>query len=247
MTSASNFFVTTVPLGLSVLAVVLLLLSFWLAWPWTINAWRQMRIRRSLKRLEDKGAQILSNLILPDRKGGSVWIDYLIVTSHGITAVQLLSLAGRVYGSPYDATWVQEYGHSRFRFPNPLRQGNQAAEVIRNILGNFEVHEALVYSGCELHESMPAHVVRAEEMEAFLLREEGRKLSSARRSWILNTLRQLAIDDAELVRQHEREAIERQGPMHHLAWARNLMLVSCVCIIAAIGIVAAHLLDMREG
>ncbi len=234
---------STLPLGLSVLAVVFLLLSFWLAWPWIINAWRQMRIRRSLSRLEEKGAQILSNLILPDRRGGSVWIDYLIVTAHGITAVQLLAVAGRIYGSPHDAMWVQERGHSRYRFPNPLRQGNQAAEVIRNILGNFEVYEALVYSGCRLHESMPEHVVKAEQMEDFLLREKGPKLSNSRRSWILSTLKQLAIQDAELVREHERQAMERQGAMRHLTWARNLMIASCVCMLAAVGIVAAHLLS----
>ncbi len=229
-----------VPLGLTALAVLLLLLSFWLAWPWTANAFRQAGIRRILSRLESKGAQVMHNLILPDRKGGSVWIDYLIVTAYGITAVRLMACAGEVFGSPHDATWVQERGHSRYRFPNPLRQNGRAAGVIRNILGKFEVSEALVYSGCKLHDSMPSNVLRATEMEGFLLRDTGKKLSSSRRAWIVNTLDQLAIRDDALVRRHQQEALEQQGAIHHLHWAGRLMLASTVSVALAIGVVAFH-------
>ncbi|MDX8407711.1 MAG: nuclease-related domain-containing protein [Mariprofundaceae bacterium] len=238
----ANFY-TAMPLALSLAAVLLLLLSFWLAWPWTANAFRQVKIRRTLTRLESKGAEILQNLILPDRKGGSVWIDYLIITSKGITAVQLMACSGRIFGSPHDATWVQEHGHSRYRFANPLRQSDQAASVIRNILGKFDVQEALVYSGCKLHESMPDNVLEAADMEAFLLQEEGKKLSASRRSWIVNTLTQLAIQDDKLVQQHERDALERQGETRHLNWAKRMMLASCGCMVLAVGLVGYHLIN----
>jgi hypothetical protein len=242
MTQFGFNYYTALPLGFSFLAVALMLLSFWLAWPWTAHAFRQSFVRRTLSRLESKGAQILHNLILPDRKGGSIWIDYLIITNMGITAAQLMACSGRIFGSPHDATWVQERGHSRSRFPNPLRQSNQAADVIRNILGKFEVSETLLYSGCKLHDSMPSNVLKASEMEAFLLQREGKKLSGSRREWIANTLKQLAIQDEELVLEHERIALERQGDVSHLRLAKKLMLASAGSISLALAAVAIHLL-----
>lgn len=233
---------TAVPLGLSFIAVVLMLLSFWLAWPWTSHAFRQSRVLRTLNHLESKGAQILHNLILPDRKGGSIWIDYLIITNQSITAAQLMACSGQIFGSPHDATWVQERGHGRYRFPNPLRQSNQAADVIRNILGKFEVNETLVYSGCKLHDSMPANVLKASEMEAFLLQGEGKKLSTSRREWIANTLKQLAIQDEKLTLEHEQEALERQGEINHLHLAKKLMLASSGSIALALASVTIHIL-----
>ncbi len=237
-----NFY-TAMPLALSLIAVFLLLLSFWLAWPWAANAFRQVKIRRTLTRLESKGAEVLENLILPDRKGGSVWIDYLIITSKGITAVNLMACSGKVFGSPHDATWVQERGHGRYRFPNPLRQSDQAASVIRNILGNFEVREALIYSGCQLHESMPDNVLKAVDMESFLLRGEGKKLSSSRRSWVINTLKQLAIQDDKLVKEHEQDSLDRQGESRHLGMAKRMMMLSCASIVLAVGLVGFHLIN----
>ncbi len=239
--SLSNLY-TAVPLGLSLLAVLLLLLSFWLAWPWTANAFRQAGIRRTLTRLESKGADILQNLILPDRKGGSVLIDYLIITGKGITAVQLMAFSGRIFGSAHDATWVQEQGHSRYRFPNPLRQCDKAVDIIQHILGKCEVQKALVYSGCKLNESMPKHVLRANDMEAFLLQGKGEKLSGSRRSWAINTLKQLAIQDDELMDEHEQTAIERQGERSHLSMAKRLMLASCALMALAIALVAFHMI-----
>jgi len=233
---------TAIPLGMSFLAVALMLLSFWLAWPWTAYAIRQSIVRRIVSRLESKGAQVLHNLILPDRKGGSVWIDYVIITNQGITAAQLMACSGRILGSPHDATWVQELGHSRYRFPNPLRQSNQAADVIRNILGKFEIRETLLYSGCKLHDSMPDNVLKASEMESFLLQAEGKKLGTSRRDWIANTLNQLAIQDDQLMLEHEQEALNRQGEISHLHLAKKLLLASIGCIVLALAAVAIHLL-----
>jgi len=231
------------PLTLSFIALLLLLFSFWFAWPWTSHAFRQASVHRNLHRLEKKGAQILHNLILPDRKGGSVWIDYLIITNHSITAVELMACSGQIFGSPHDATWVQERGHTRYRFPNPLRQSNQAANAIKNILGKFTVQEALIYSGCELHDSMPANVLKATEIESFLMQAQTeRKLSATRRDWISNTLKQLSIQDAELTKAHEKAALEGQGDIKHLQMSKRIMLASCGIMTLAVGLVILHVL-----
>ena len=238
-----SYLFTIVPMAFSFIALILLVLSTWLAWPWTAHAFRQIMIRRAMVHIEHKGAQILYNLMLPDRQGGSIWIDYLVVTQYGISAIQMLACSGRVYGSPHDATWVQERGNSRFRFPNPLRQSDQTARVINNILGQFEVREALVYSGCTLNDSMPENVLRSGDIESFLLQKSDKKLSSSRRSWVVNTLTQLAIQDDQLMQQHVKDAMERQGSVSHLTWGKQMLLGSCGLMVLAVGMVAYHLLN----
>ncbi len=223
------------PLLLALLALALLGFSAWLAWPWTANARRRARIERTIEGFEAKGATVLRDLILPDRKGESIWIDFILLTRQGIHLVFVMPCAGRVHGSLRDAMWVQEAAGATHRFPNPLRQSQRAAEAIAHILGSrFPVQEVIVFAGGRLEGSMPANVVPIQRLQQHLLDFEGKPLSGEKRNWIAGSLRRIAIEDDTLKRRHEEDIMLRQGGEQRLRRARNMLIGSGLTMLAAV-------------
>jgi len=133
-----------IPLALTGVALLLLFLAGWLAWPWLTASVQQSRIRHILSGFEHEGAMALHDVMLADRKGETVWIDHLLISKRGLIAVQALAFNGEIIGSVRDALWTIENNLGRQRFPNPLRQNAQMEEVIANILGSkFTVHVSI--------------------------------------------------------------------------------------------------------
>ncbi|HXH71986.1 MAG TPA: nuclease-related domain-containing protein [Mariprofundaceae bacterium] len=230
-----------IPLALTGIALLLLFLSGWLAWPWMMASLQQSRIRHILSGFEHEGAVALHDVMLADRKGETVWIDHLLVSKRGLLAVQVLAFNGQILGSLRDALWTIENNLGRHRFPNPLRQTAQAEEVIANILGSkFTVQTAIIPAGGSITGSMPAQVIPAGRLRDFILAESEKNLSESRIRWLSNTISQVLIDDPAQKQKHMEEVMARLGDRAKLRRAKIIMLASCVLMLAVIAIVGLH-------
>lgn len=230
-----------IPLALSGLAILLLLVAAWLAWPWLIAAIQQGRIRHILSGFESHGAVVLHDVMLANRQGETVWIDHLLIDRHGLTAVQVLAFSGRMLGSLRDALWTIENSLGMHRFPNPLRQSAKVEEVIANILGSkFTVKTAIIPAGGQVTGSLPNQVMSVNRLRAFILSQNDKVLSESRVSWLSNTISQVLINDGAQKDKHHEAVMARQGQRSKLNLAKALMLTSCVLMLAVIAVVGLH-------
>lgn len=230
-----------IPLALSGLAILLLLVAAWLAWPWLIAAIQHGRIRHILSGFESHGAVVLHDVMLANRKGETVWIDHLLIDRHGLTAVQVLAFTGQMLGSLRDALWTIQNNLGHHRFPNPLRQSAQVEEVIANILGNkFTVHTAIIPAGGQVTGSLPSQVISVKRLRAFILSQDNKTLSESRVSWLGNTISQVIVDDEDQRDKHQEDVMARQGQRSKLNIAKAMMLTSCILMLAVISVVGLH-------
>jgi len=230
-----------IPLSLTGIAVLFLLMSVWLAWPWLVASIQQSRIRHILADFEHDGAKVLHDVMLADRKGETVWIDHLLISPRGISAIHVLAFNGQILGSKRDAMWTIENNLGRHRFPNPLRQSLQAEEVIANILGSkFTVQTAVIPAGGHIAATMSSYIIHPRELRDFILAESEQKIPESRLRWLTNAISQVLIDDQEQKERHLEGVMARQGDRAKLRLAKGLMLTSCVMMLAVFVVVGLH-------
>jgi len=120
--------------NLAAISISLLLASLYLAKPWLIAAWGNMRVRHHMNLLHKQGAHILENIHFQDRKGNPVYIEYIILGSE-ITCLNSAAHSGSICGSLRDAMWSQQSKQGSFRFESPLRQHARTCDALQGIIG----------------------------------------------------------------------------------------------------------------
>jgi hypothetical protein len=231
----------SLPIAITTCALVMLTISIWLAWPWLIGVAGETLVRRKLRDFARQGALVLHDVILPDRRGGTVRIDHLLVSGFGIMAIQTIAYPGRILGSLRDAMWVHEQGPHTHRFANPLRRNAAAVEVLQSMLGSqFRICDAIVFTAGTLMGSMPENVVTAAGLGPHVC-ARGRALSDEKMRWVVNILKNMAIVDKQSRSSHVRDFMARQGLERHLRWAKSLMAGSVTAIVVAALVVGMHL------
>lgn len=230
----------SLPVAISAIAMIMLAISIWLSWPWLVGIVGEALVRRKLQGFS-RGGLVLHDVILPDRRGGTVHVNHLLVSEFGIVAIQTIAYPGRIFGSLRDAMWVHTQGPHTHRFANPLRRNAAVVEVLQSILGSqFHVCDAIVFTAGTLMGSMPENVVTASGLQNYVC-ARGRVLSDEKRHWVANILRNMSIEDKESRSVHERDFMARQGLEAHLTWAKSLMAGSVTAIAFATAVVGLHL------
>lgn len=231
----------SLPVAVSALALIMLAISIWLSWPWLVGIVGEALVRRKLRGFARRGALVLDDVILPDRRGGTVRIDHLLVSEFGIVAIQTIAYPGKIFGSLRDAMWVHAQGPHTHRFANPLRRNAAVVAVLQSMLGSqFHVCDAIVFTGGTLTGSMPENVVTTAGLRNYVC-ARGRALSDEKMHWVVNILRNVAIEDKESRSAHARDFMARQGLETHLKWAKTLMAGSVTAIVFATLVVGLHL------
>jgi|GEM_PF-3144294 len=228
------------PMGLVGLAMLTMAAAVWYSWPWLSGVIGEARVRKVVERFRSEAGEVLHDVILPDRKGGTVQIDHLVISRYGITAVETYVQPGKILGAPRDATWVQESHGNIYRFTNPLRQNDALVEVLKSTLGpKFPIDGAVVFTAASLQGSTPENVVSVGKLRACLLSRGRDCFSSEKVARTANAIRNVSIHDAETKRKHNDEFMNQQGLNERLR-AVNLMLgASAALMMLAILIVVA--------
>lgn len=156
--------IDSLPSGLAILSVLLLLAALITAKPWLIASWAQVRIRNHLKHMHKQGAHIIENVYLRNRKGEMVHIEHLIIGNE-ITCLNTSARSGKVFGSLRSPMWSQENRQGCHRFENPVRQHDRITTTLQGIIGSRLVIQVLtVFTHATLNTSENNNIITLKQL-----------------------------------------------------------------------------------
>jgi len=154
--------------SLATASIILLIASLILSKPWLLAAWGHMRIRRHMYLLHKQGAYILENIHFQDRKGKSVYIEYLILDSK-ITCLNSAAYSGAICGSLRDAMWCQQNNQETFRFESPLRQQAHICKALQGIIGKrIDIQAVTLFTAATMNTSKHENIITLKQLNTRL-------------------------------------------------------------------------------
>lgn len=104
------------------------------AWGW--RAWRRRRaVRRTILAVTTAGFDHLRGVLVPDGNGGSMHVDFLLLTVRGILVVDLRDVRGNVFGGDQMDEWTVMDGPRRSTFVNPQGALYDRVAAVKTIAG----------------------------------------------------------------------------------------------------------------
>ena len=237
------------PVGLAAIAILLIMCSLWLSWPWLQGMLGESKVKNELKRLKKGGALLMHNITLPDSEGNAVHIPHLVIDRCGIITVETLAYPGIINGSLREGYWQQEFKGGRIRFANPERHRRQVKDALTKLIGpDLEIHSATVFTAGELEGSMPAGVMTTSNLRAYLTSRkpsppnpESEKKARA----LKEAFAYAARADKHYLKNLRGEFIAQQGLEQRLGVAKALMLLSVLAMSSAIATAVLTILYQR--
>ena len=88
--------------------------------------------------VEHYGGYVINDIIIPGEATKTSQIDHILLASSGIWVIETKNYSGRIYGSEYDYEWTQvlNYGNTKNRFYNPIKQNETHINNLRKLLGD---------------------------------------------------------------------------------------------------------------
>lgn len=164
-------------------AVVLLALLFWvLRKPLRVRRDRN-RIRRAVEALGD---EVMSNLVIPNGLDGYTFIEHLVRAPDRLRVVSVQREDGAIFGAEKMDMWAQVTGRGSYKFPNPLREVEDAIVALRALVPEVEVDGTVIFDrGASFPKGKPAGVLHISEIAEEKKADpgEGRSPEAVREGW----------------------------------------------------------------
>jgi hypothetical protein len=154
----------TLPLLLALLVVFGSLLSFAVI---RLLRWYRARerARRILNAITCVGADFRRDVMIADGNGGSLHLDFLLLTPKGLLVVDLRDVSGNVFGSDQMSEWTVMNGASRFTFPNPLGALYDKVAAVKSCAPDTPVQGRIAFTSDALFpKGQPRWVTRVDEL-----------------------------------------------------------------------------------
>ena len=112
--------------------------------------WRAYRRRRARRQLYDAitviGLDSLQDVLVPDGMGGSMHVDFLLLTSRGVLVVDLRDVAGNIFGGDQMTEWTVMAGAKRTTFQNPQGALYDRVAAVKLIAGELPVEGRILFT-----------------------------------------------------------------------------------------------------
>ena len=84
------------------------------------------------------GGYVINDIIIPGEATKTSQIDHILLASSGIWVIETKNYSGRIYGSESDYEWTQvlNYGKTKNRFYNPIKQNEVHVNNLKKLLGD---------------------------------------------------------------------------------------------------------------
>ena len=125
----------------------------------------EMFVGFCLKKLLDKDQyQVISDILIPDRNGGTTQIDHIVFSKFGIFVVETKNWGGKIYGEANSEYWKQYFfGNKPNKFSNPIKQNIKHIKCLAEVTGAPEkcFINTIIFCGSTLknRDRIPASVV----------------------------------------------------------------------------------------
>jgi len=156
------------PAQLEVLGVVLLgaaLLAL-LIWLWRWDRRRRQRIARTLA-VTRCGFDHVRDVLVPDGQGGSLHVDFLLLTVRGVVVIDLRDIAGNIFGGDQMNAWTVMNRSQRYTFVNPQTGLYDRIAAVRALAQELPVEGRVVFtSRGRFPKGLPRHTLSLESLSA---------------------------------------------------------------------------------
>lgn len=123
----------------------LVVLGLVAAWGW--RAWRRRRaIRRTIAAITGASFDHLRGVLVPDGNGGSMHVDFLLLTARGILVVDLRDVPGNIFGGDQMNEWTVMNGPHRTTFVNPQSGLYDRMAAVKAIAGDVPVEGRILFT-----------------------------------------------------------------------------------------------------
>jgi type II secretory pathway pseudopilin PulG len=154
----------TLPILIVALVVVGGLLSFAVI---RVLRWYRARerARSILTAITHIGADFRRDVMIADGNGGSLHLDFLLLTPKGLLVVDLRDVSGNVFGSDQMSEWTVMNGASRFTIPNPLSALYDKVAAVKSCTADAPVEGRIAFTSEALFpKGQPRWVTRVDEL-----------------------------------------------------------------------------------
>ncbi len=151
--------------------------------------------------------RIVNNVLIPT-ENGTTQVDHVVVSRHGLFAVETKHKNGWIYGNEYDKEWTQVEFNKKYKFQNPLHQNYAHTKSLADYLGidHEKIHSVVVFWGsCELKTRMPDNVCKGD-----LLSTELRRYVASKKQVLLSP------EDTDKILTRLGEAKENSGILNQV-------------------------------
>ena len=125
-------------------AVVLIVLLLGL-WRW----YRRRRAAASLLATVTGGAfEYQRDVLVPDGQGGSLHVDFLLLTARGCIIIDMRNIAGNIFGGDQMTEWTVMHREQRYTFANPQTGLYDRIAVVRALIAELPVEGRVVFAPC---------------------------------------------------------------------------------------------------
>ena len=143
---------------------ILIGIAVTLSWRWYGR--RRERIRRK-RRIEAVSIDHLRNVAVPDGSGGTLHIDYVLLTVRGVLLLDVRDVVGNVFGSDPMIEWTVMHAGRRQTFPNPQGPLYDRIAALKTIVGDLPIEGRVMFGkGSSFPKGLPRLTLREESLEA---------------------------------------------------------------------------------
>jgi hypothetical protein len=129
-------------IALLVLAAIGLSMLYFL-----LRLYRRRRARTQLHAaITVIGFDHLQNVLIPDGMGGSMHVDFILLTPRGVLVIDLRDVAGNIFGGDQMTEWTVMNGAERFTFQNPQNALYDRVAAVRSLVDEVPVEGRILFT-----------------------------------------------------------------------------------------------------
>ena len=115
-----------------------------------VSIWRVYRRRRARSRLNAAitavGLDALQDVLVPDGMGGSLHVDFVLLTTRCVLVVDLRDVAGNIFGGDQMTEWTVMAGAKRSTFHNPQGAMYDRVAAVKQLSAELPVEGRLLFT-----------------------------------------------------------------------------------------------------
>ena len=127
----------------STAAALVLVALLLVLWRW----YRRRRAAAALLATVTGGAfEYLRDVLVPDGQGGSLHVDFLLLTARGCVVIDMRNIAGNIFGGDQMTEWTVMHREQRYTFANPQTSLYDRIAVVRALVAELPVEGRVVFA-----------------------------------------------------------------------------------------------------
>ena len=135
-----------------------------LGWRWYVR--RRERLQRK-RRIEAVSVDHLRDVAVPDGSGGTLHIDYVLLTVRGVLLLDVREVVGNVFGSDPMVEWTVMQAGRRHTFANPQGPLYDRIAALKALVEDLPIEGRVMFgTGSSFPKGLPRMTIREESLES---------------------------------------------------------------------------------